>query len=165
MDVYINRPRNNITVQLSCSAQVAVDLRDRSRIQPVSSLLVSMASPVPMLEQIQLKGGPRGTHGYQSVAGFTAEQETYEQEHHEHQARLLALCPASAWPSISARASGSPRPILINKEHERQLKTLQEALTTVITDIVDRWWTDDVANLPKRMPLEKGEEELLKVRD
>jgi len=75
---------------------------------------------------------------------------------------LLNKCPAHLWPKDSYKAA-CPMPILISKNHQQQLKTLQEALTIAIVDIVDRWWTDRDARFPERMPLEKQEEELLKV--
>jgi hypothetical protein len=34
-------------------------------------------------------------------------------------------------------------------------------LTLAITDVVQRWWTDDTARFPQRMPLPKEEEKLL----
>lgn len=40
---------------------------------------------------------------------------------------------------------------------------MSESLTIAITDIVGRWWTDREANLPQLMPLEKEEEDILRV--
>jgi hypothetical protein len=42
---------------------------------------------------------------------------------------------------------------------------LHEALTIAISDIVDRWWSDEDARLWEQMPLKKDEENLLKVSD
>ena len=47
---------------------------------------------------------------------------------------------------------------------EQQMQDIHEALTIAIVDIVQRWWTDTDARFPERMPLEKKEEDILKVR-
>lgn len=79
-----------------------------------------------------------------------------------HESCLLKLCRAETWHKGSY-THGCPRPILITKHHQRQLEELHEALTLAITDIVQRWWTDDTARFPQRMPLPTQEEELLQV--
>ncbi|KAK6859078.1 hypothetical protein PG995_004931 [Apiospora arundinis] len=81
-----------------------------------------------------------------------------ETEYHNH---LLDFCPAGLWPYNSYQTA-CPRPILVGQHHQRLLQDLSEALIVAITDIVERWWTDDEANLSRRMPLEKGEEDILK---
>lgn len=83
-------------------------------------------------------------------------------QHETLQDALLRLCPAYLWPKESYRAC-CPGPILIGKNHQQQLESLHGALTIAITDIVSRWWTDHEARFPERMPLEKQEENLLKV--
>lgn len=55
-------------------------------------------------------------------------------------------------------------PISVSKHHLEQLDILQKALTEAINDIVSRWWSDVDAQFAKRMPLNKEEEDLLKVR-
>ncbi|KAJ5765668.1 hypothetical protein N7520_005227 [Penicillium odoratum] len=75
---------------------------------------------------------------------------------------LLTLCPRELWP-IDSNSCMSPRPILVVKEHQEQLSELNAALTAAVSDIVDRWWTEKEARFPERMPLEKKEEELLRV--
>ncbi|OTA95928.1 hypothetical protein M434DRAFT_19999 [Hypoxylon sp. CO27-5] len=114
-------------------------------------------STSPKLQQIQFRVGP---NGYESVVRYTAKEHVYAQENHDYQASLLSICPSHLWSTASYRLS-CPRPILISKHHQQKLARLQEALTAAITDIVERWWTDLEAQLPKRMPLEKKEEELL----
>ncbi|KZL80922.1 hypothetical protein CI238_06647 [Colletotrichum incanum] len=42
------------------------------------------------------------------------------------------------------------------------MQDLHNALTIAVIDIVQRWWTDEDARFPERMPLEPKEEELLK---
>jgi hypothetical protein len=118
-----------------------------------------MDGPLTELKQIHLKIGPRG---YEPVAFYETENNTYTQEHEEHEATLLSMCPDYLWHKGSYRA-GCPRPILIGKHHLKQMEELHEALTTAITDIVGRWWTDEESRFPERMPLEGEEEDLLQV--
>ena len=75
---------------------------------------------------------------------------------------LISKCPGNLWPNDSYRAACAI-PILINKAHKSQLQNLHEALTIALNDIVCRWWSDRDARFPDRMPLEKEEEDLLKV--
>lgn len=119
-----------------------------------------MEDPVsPPLQQVHVGIGP---HGYQPVASHEATDDTYVREHDEYQTRLLAQCPANLWRKGSYLRS-CPRPILLSGRHQRKLEALHDALTTAITDIVDRWWTDQEARFPERMPLEPEEEDLLQV--
>ncbi|PVH98974.1 hypothetical protein DM02DRAFT_643318 [Periconia macrospinosa] len=85
----------------------------------------------------------------------------YALEDKKHHARLADMCPAERWPENSF-TRGCPRPMLVGKQHQKQLQILTEALSAAITDIVCRWWTDEQAALPKRMPLSEEEEDLLK---
>lgn len=98
------------------------------------------------------------------LVGNTAEEVTvpYRLEQESYESALLNYCPAEKWPKAVYRA-GCPRPILVTEYHQRQVVQLHEALVLAITDIVERWWTDDAAQLPLRMPLEKEEEHLLQV--
>lgn len=75
---------------------------------------------------------------------------------------MLEACAAHLWHKGSYSAV-CPRPILIEEHHQEQLEDLHLALTTAIADIVQRWWTDEEARLPERMPLEPEEEEHLRV--
>lgn len=90
------------------------------------------------------------------VAHFSTEESRFQE-------RLLKLCPANLWHKGSYTA-GCPRPVLVGRHHQQQLKNLHEALTAAITDVVQRWWSDRDAKFPERMPLEAKEEELLRVR-
>ena len=118
-----------------------------------------MRKPSPKLEQIHVGLSPGG---HKCVADCKATPAAYEREQEIAEAHLLNLCPPNIWPKGSYRNT-CPRPIIVTKEHQKQLEELHEALTTAITDIVERWWTDDEARFPARMPLEKQEVELLQV--
>lgn len=69
---------------------------------------------------------------------------------------------SSSWPTGSAEAS-CPYPVIITQRHQDDVKNLHSALNLAITDIIERWWTDEEAQFPRRMPLEQEEEELLRV--
>ncbi|KAJ8610077.1 hypothetical protein MRB53_038804 [Persea americana] len=58
--------------------------------------------------------------------------------------------------------SVSHMPLLVPAEHEKHLRLIQTALNKAIVNIVGRWWTDERAAFPKRMPLAEEEEELLR---
>ncbi|KAF7363696.1 Circularly permuted ATP-grasp type 2 [Mycena sanguinolenta] len=77
------------------------------------------------------------------------------------EASLEASCQRSAWPKGS-HLSCSPHPILITSQHDTAMRAIHEALTLAIASIVERWWTDTEADFPQRMPLEPGEEALLR---
>lgn len=109
----------------------------------------------------QISFGPR-PYDYAPTAGKEIDLGTYRREEASLQEALLRLCPENLWHNGSYSA-GCPRPILVDKSHQKQMEELHEALTIAIIDIVQRWWTDDDARLPERMPLEAEEEELLKV--
>ncbi|KAJ2996306.1 hypothetical protein NUW58_g1008 [Xylaria curta] len=81
-------------------------------------------------------------------------------EHARLQANLLSKCPAHMWPKASYRAF-CPRPILVTKPHEQQIRELSEALTAAVNNTVERWWSDQQARLFERMPLKREEEDLL----
>ncbi|KAF2968953.1 hypothetical protein GQX73_g4597 [Xylaria multiplex] len=101
------------------------------------------------LRQIQVGAGRRGS-GSHNV-----------KEYERLRANLLLKCPAHLWPKSSYRAV-CPHPILVAEDHRRQVMELSEALTTAITDIVDRWWSDPQARFFERMPLKREEEDLLR---
>jgi hypothetical protein len=85
----------------------------------------------------------------------------YVQELEKSEAALLGMCPANLWYNDSYTAV-CPRPILIGEHHQKQMEVLHESLTTALVDIVQRWFSDEEAQLPERMPLEREEEELLR---
>lgn len=69
---------------------------------------------------------------------------------------------SSFWPAGCVEAS-CPHPLLITDNHQETFEKLVEALDLAIQDIVERWWTDEEAGFPLRMPLEPREESLLRV--
>ena len=69
---------------------------------------------------------------------------------------------SSSWPAGSLGAS-CPHPVLITARHHEELSELHRALNSAIEDIIERWWSDEQAQFPQRMPLEPGEEDLLRV--
>ncbi|PQE31823.1 taurine catabolism dioxygenase protein [Rutstroemia sp. NJR-2017a WRK4] len=110
-----------------------------------------------LLRQIHVGPGPRDNH---LVTEFYPENRVYIHEQEKYEKFLLQKCPPDLWPE-KAHKTTCPRPILINKAHQRQLQDLHDTLTAAITNIVERWWTDEDAHFPERMPLEKREEDLL----
>ncbi|KAJ5813642.1 uncharacterized protein N7503_000392 [Penicillium pulvis] len=103
-------------------------------------------------------------HDYEPVASYKPDKIVDTQDHASLHSRLQQLCSAEFWPRNS-HTSCCPRPILISPEHQKQVKNLHEGLVLAITDIVERWWTDDVARFPERMPLSESEEDLLRWMD
>jgi hypothetical protein len=85
----------------------------------------------------------------------------YSTEQSQYRTALCKLCPEEVWPPGSLDGS-CPRPIVATHHHENKVHELNEALVLAITDIVQRWWKDD-AKYYERMPLERYEEELLRV--
>jgi hypothetical protein len=88
---------------------------------------------------------------------------SYAKEHDDYEAKLLRQCPPQLWPHDSYRAT-CPRPILVDRRHLQRVDYIHVALKAAIIDIVQRWWTDEAARLPQRMPLKPDEEAHLKVR-
>ncbi|KAI1035213.1 hypothetical protein LB504_005808 [Fusarium proliferatum] len=109
------------------------------------------------LTQIHIGEG----HGeVQSISQQSFNVASFSNEEARFQEKLLKACPANLWHKGSYTA-GCPRPVLVGRYHQQQLKNLHEALTAAITDVVQRWWSDRDARFPERMPLEAKEEELL----
>ncbi|KAJ6134841.1 hypothetical protein N7512_000001, partial [Penicillium capsulatum] len=73
---------------------------------------------------------------------------------------LVKVCPADTW--TGCHLSSSPYPIMMQSHHQSQLQKLNEILVKAITDIVSRWWSDESARFPERMPLQPLEEKLLR---
>ncbi|KAJ5773681.1 hypothetical protein N7457_008577 [Penicillium paradoxum] len=78
----------------------------------------------------------------------------------KYHAELEKCSPRETWAG-DAHQKSVPYPVLGNEAHQRQLAELSEALVLAITDIVERWWSDEKACFPERMPLEPVEERLL----
>jgi hypothetical protein len=112
-----------------------------------------------LLRQIHVGSGPGNNH---LVTDFHPEKRVYIHEQEKFQKCLLQRCPPNLWPGEAYKTT-CPRPILIQEKHQQHLQDLHEALTAAITDIVERWWADEDAGFPERMPLETSEEDLLQV--
>lgn len=110
-------------------------------------------------QQVRIRPEARS---HQIVQECSIEESVHVQEQEKFENSLLQRCPAYLWPGKSYQKA-CPRPILIEKKHQKQLENLHEALTIAITDIVERWWTDQDAHFYDRMPLELQEENLLRV--
>lgn len=87
-------------------------------------------------------------------------EEEYSKDLQQFRKSLLKSCPK--WPRDHDKA-GSPLPLLIPKELAEQFQTLGELLDRAITNIVERWWTDEQANFSERMPILPRQESLLRV--
>lgn len=133
-------------------------LKPQLQLQPAR-----METPViPLLQQVHIGLGP---NGYAPVtSAVTADGTACARQYGQLMDNLLRLCPGHVWPKDSYKAN-CPSPILVNQRHQGHLERLHEALTSAITDIVQRWWSDTEANFPQRMPLAKNEEELLRWLD
>ncbi|RFU78101.1 hypothetical protein TARUN_4163 [Trichoderma arundinaceum] len=117
--------------------------------------------PAEILTQIHIGRGP---NGYEAISSSQSDEVIYKWEHENQQDKLTRACPPRLWSKGSYKTS-CPRPILIKKQHQQQLHELSTALVASLTDIVDRWWFDTAAELPKRMPLGQKEQELLQLID
>ncbi|KAI0517593.1 hypothetical protein F5B22DRAFT_110747 [Xylaria bambusicola] len=115
----------------------------------------------PRLQQIRV--GIDHHPSASAANGFDA-KEAHAKEHATYQDNLLSKCPAHLWSKASYRAA-SPRPILVTEHHQQRVEALSEALTTALTSIVKRWWSDEEARFFERMPLTRDEEELLRWLD
>ncbi|KAJ5737500.1 uncharacterized protein N7483_002625, partial [Penicillium malachiteum] len=67
---------------------------------------------------------------------------------------------SSSWPAGSVNAS-CPHPVMTTQRHHDELSNLHVALKLALESIIERWWTDEEAQFPRRMPLMPEEEELL----
>jgi hypothetical protein len=85
---------------------------------------------------------------------------------HDEETRQFrnALRRNPSWsPHNKTLSSVSPFPIVVPEYLVDHLKKLGDSLGRAVTSIVDRWWTDPVADFPSRMPLLEHQEKLLKV--
>ncbi|KAJ3493096.1 hypothetical protein NLG97_g4959 [Lecanicillium saksenae] len=115
-------------------------------------------SAAERMRQIHLGLGPAG---YAEISQDASQRAAFAQQQEAHEETLLAKCPPSLWPHGSYNAS-CPRPILITKSHRQQLIDFHDALTAAVNDVVLRWWKDEDARFPERMPLPAEEEQLLR---
>lgn len=63
-------------------------------------------------------------------------------------------------PKVAKRLN--PHPFVLPNDFLVRLERFHEVLALAIDNIVDRWWKDEEANLPSRMPLEPHVEKLLR---
>ena len=94
------------------------------------------------------------------VTAAKAGEETRVADLNAMQSSLLSSSPI--WPYDTYR-QGCPYPMLVPQSHLYSLEVLHTLLTSAITNIVERWWTDKEARFPERMPLERYEEDILRV--
>lgn len=57
----------------------------------------------------------------------------------------------------------SPHPVLSDTSFMLQLQRFHDILVKAVVNVVERWWEDEIAGLPLRMPLEGSVEEVLQV--
>ena len=117
----------------------------------------------PLANRLQQIRASRNGDGYEPAASCDADKTRDSKDREALQSGLLRLCPAETWYK-NTRMASCPWPVLVTGEHHRQLTELHTALVLAIMDIVERWWSDPEARFPERMPLERKEEDLLRVR-
>lgn len=74
---------------------------------------------------------------------------------------VTCVSPYGELPPVSRRLN--PFPALLPRQFPDDIRVFQEALTIALNNIVERWWKDEEANFPSRMPLEPQAEDLLRV--
>ncbi|KHN99638.1 uncharacterized protein MAM_02491 [Metarhizium album ARSEF 1941] len=116
------------------------------------------------LQQVHIGLGRNGFEPVGSAVAAADETACANRQYSQLMDNLLRLCPQHAWPKSSYKAM-CPSPILVNQQHQGHLESLHEALTSAVTDIVQRWWSDKEADFPQRMPLARDEEDMLRWLD
>lgn len=114
----------------------------------------------PLVDRLHLVSLPDGEN-YSFVSPEGLDTDIRNQHRDRYMSKLTGW--SSSWPAGSVNAA-CPHPVLVTKRHQEQLKDLHLALDLAIEDIIERWWADEEAQFPRRMPLEPEEEELLRVR-
>lgn len=89
-----------------------------------------------------------------------ADGEGREADHNELQENLHALSPV--WPH-AFDIKACPHPLIVPQSQLFRLEKLHRLLSSAITNIIERWFSDGEARFPDRMPLEPLEEDTLKV--
>ncbi|KAL4985771.1 IucC family-domain-containing protein [Aspergillus falconensis] len=116
-----------------------------------------LAKKSPWLLQISLAGTQDPKH---PVLPEEVHPEIRIREREALQARLAdSVRPYGALPRAARRLN--PHPALLPWQFVKDLEIFNEALAIALNNIIGRWWTDQEANLPSRMPLEPRVEELL----
>ncbi|KAL6712901.1 hypothetical protein ACLMJK_009456 [Lecanora helva] len=78
------------------------------------------------------------------------------------QASLLSITPR--WPH-KFHLQACPYPMVVPEKLLYDLSIFHKSLDAAITNIVERWWTDEGACFPNKMPLESQVEEILRWMD
>ena len=94
------------------------------------------------------------------VAAAEANEDTREADLNAMRKCLLSICPV--WPHDDHQRA-CPYPMVVPQSQLFEIEEIHRLLSSAITNIVERWWTDEEAHFPQRMPLEKHEEEVLMV--
>lgn len=94
------------------------------------------------------------------VTAAKAGEKTQVADLNAMQSSLLSSSPT--W-SYDTYRQGCTYPMVVPRSHLYSLEVLHTLLTSAITNTVERWWTDKEARFPERMPLERHEENILRV--
>lgn len=86
--------------------------------------------------------------------------EGFSKELDQFRDNLTKSCPQ--WPP-AYNISASPLPLVIPESLVNHLDGLGNTLCRAVTSIVERWWTDQTASFPQRMPLLPHQEQVLRV--
>lgn len=120
---------------------------------------ISLKMRAPLVDRLHLVSLPDDGN-YSRVSTAPLDADIRNQHRDRYRSKLTGW--SSSWPAGSVNAA-CPHPVLVTKRHQEQLKDLHLALDLAIEDIIERWWADEEAQFPRRMPLEPEEEELLRV--
>ncbi|KAI4219789.1 MAG: hypothetical protein LQ349_008255, partial [Xanthoria aureola] len=88
-----------------------------------------------------------------------ANGEAREADYNELQDHLHALSPV--WPH-AFDIKACPHPLIVTQSQLFRLEKVHQLLSSAITNIIERWFSDGEARFPDRMPLEPLEEDTLK---
>lgn len=89
-----------------------------------------------------------------------ANGEAREADYNELQENLHALSPV--WPH-AFDIKACPHPLIVPQSQLFRIEKVHQLLSSAITNIIERWFSDGEARFPDRMPLEPLEEDTLKV--
>ncbi|KAL8949752.1 MAG: hypothetical protein Q9222_004168 [Ikaeria aurantiellina] len=93
------------------------------------------------------------------VTAEKADEASRQADFHAMQLSLHFLSPI--WPH-AFDVKACPHPLIVPASYLSRTKLVHKLLSSAITNIVERWWSDEQAQFPQRMPLQRDEEELLK---
>lgn len=86
------------------------------------------------------------------VMADKAGEEVRRADYNAMQASLHSLSPV--WPHAFA-VKVCPHPLIIPQSHLTRVENVHQLLCSVVTYIIERWWSDDQPRFPARMPLEQ----------